>query len=46
MNPKEGRRYRHMVLGKGGSLDEMEVLRSFLGEDPSNEAFYTRLGIN
>jgi metallopeptidase MepB len=45
MNAKEGRRYRHGVLEKGGSQDEMEYLVAFLGRKPSTEAFYKELGI-
>lgn len=46
MNGKEGRRYRHMVLEKGGSQDEMETLKQFLGREPSTEAFYKELGLS
>jgi len=46
MNPKEGRRYRHMVLEKGGSQDEMETLKQFLGREPSTEPFYKELGLS
>jgi len=45
MNGKEGRRYRHMVLEKGGSQDEMETLKSFLGREPNGDAFYRELGL-
>lgn len=45
MNPKEGRRYRHGVLEKGGSQDEMVTLEEFLGRKPSTEAFYRELGL-
>ncbi|TAQ84965.1 hypothetical protein B7494_g6719 [Chlorociboria aeruginascens] len=45
MDPKEGRRYRHMVLEKGGSQDEMKTLVDFLGRPPSTEAFYRDLGL-
>ena len=45
MDPKEGRRYRHMVLEKGGSQDEMKTLEDFLGRKPSTEAFYKELGL-
>jgi metallopeptidase MepB len=45
MNPKEGRRYRHMVLEKGGSQPEMKTLEDFLGRKPSNEAFLRDLGL-
>lgn len=46
MNPKEGRRYRHTVLERGGSKEEMEILEEFLGRKPSTEAFYKELGIS
>jgi len=45
MNGKAGRRYRHMVLAKGGSQDEMLTLEQFLGRKPNSEAFYRELGI-
>ncbi len=45
MNSAEGRRYRHMVLEKGGSQDEMKTLTDFLGRKPSSEAFYEELGL-
>ena len=45
MNAKEGRRYRHTVLERGGSKEEMEILEEFLGRKPSTEAFYKELGI-
>lgn len=45
MNPKEGRRYRHTVLEKGGSQDEMKTLTEFLGREPKTDAFYRELGL-
>lgn len=45
MNAKEGRRYRHAVLEKGGSQDEMKTLTDFLGREPKTEAFYEELGL-
>ena len=45
MNPGEGRRYRHAVLEKGGSQDEMKSLEDFLGRKPSSDAFYRELGL-
>ncbi|WPG99434.1 Hypothetical protein R9X50_00224800 [Acrodontium crateriforme] len=45
MNGKEGRRYRHTVLERGGSQDEMQTLEDFLGRKPSTEAFYEELGV-
>lgn len=45
MNRAEGRRYRHTVLEKGGSQDEMKTLIDFLGREPKTDAFYEELGI-
>lgn len=45
MDGKEGRRYRHTVLERGGSQDEMKTLEDFLGRKPSTEAFYKELGV-
>ncbi|PHH59998.1 hypothetical protein CDD81_2202 [Ophiocordyceps australis] len=46
MNGKEGRRYRKTVLQYGGSRDEMQSLREFLGREPSTDAFYKELGLD
>lgn len=46
MNGKEGRRYRHTVLERGGSKEEMDILEEFLGRKPDTEAFYKELGIS
>jgi metallopeptidase MepB len=46
MNPKEGRRYRHTILEKGGSKDEMSILVDFLGREPRPDAFFEDLGIS
>ncbi|KAB5523997.1 hypothetical protein GE09DRAFT_1043450 [Coniochaeta sp. 2T2.1] len=40
-----GRRYRHIVLEKGGSQDEMETFVQFLGRKPSSDAYYRSLGL-
>jgi len=45
INASEGLRYRRMILEKGGSQDEMEMLSEFLGRQPSTEAFYRELGL-
>lgn len=46
MNAAEGRRYRHTVLERGGSQEEMRTLEDFLGRKPNTEAFYEELGIS
>lgn len=45
MDPQAGRRYRHQVLEKGGSQDEMKTLTDFLGREPKTDAFYKELGL-
>ncbi|EFX05615.1 metallopeptidase [Grosmannia clavigera kw1407] len=45
MDGVQGRRYRHTVLERGGSQDEMRTLEQFLGRKPSGDAFYEELGI-
>ncbi|KAF2019409.1 thimet oligopeptidase-like protein [Aaosphaeria arxii CBS 175.79] len=45
MNGKEGRKYRHAVLEKGGSKEEMSILEDFLGRKPNTDAFFKDLGI-
>ena len=46
MSADEGRRFRRMVLAKGGIQDEMEMMKEYLGRDPSMEAFCHELGIS
>lgn len=46
MNAVVGRKYRHSVLEKGGSREEMDSLVEFLGREPNPEAFYKELGIS
>lgn len=45
MNKEEGRRYREVVLSKGGAQDELSFLTEFLGREPNTDAFYKELGI-
>ncbi|KAF3920209.1 Saccharolysin [Arthrobotrys entomopaga] len=45
MNKEAGRRYRKVVLERGGSLDEMENLKEFLGREPNSDAFLEELGL-
>ncbi len=40
-----GEKYRKEILEVGGSRDEMESVKKFLGRTPSNKAFLEEIGI-
>jgi thimet oligopeptidase len=40
-----GRRYRETILERGGSVNGQQLVRDFLGREPSNEAFLRGLGL-
>lgn len=44
-SPKAGMYYREKVLAKGGTVDEMAMLRDYLGREPKMEAFLRHLGL-
>jgi thimet oligopeptidase len=46
LNPAIGRRYRETILESGSSKDEAELLRKFLGREPSTEGFLRSLGLS
>lgn len=39
MDSNLGRKFRHTILEKGGSQDEMKSIVRFLGREPSSDAF-------
>ena len=45
LNPEVGKRYRNIILGPGGARDPAELLREFLGRDPSDVPFLKSKGI-
>jgi Zn-dependent oligopeptidase len=46
VNPEVGAAYRRAILERGGTRDGGDLLRDFLGREPSNQAFLHRLGID
>lgn len=45
MSREAGKRYRERVLLPGGSIDAMDILKDFLGREPTNDAFLRQLGL-
>ena len=45
LNPEIGQKYVREVLNKGGSQDPNELLRTFLGREPTSDAFFEELGL-
>ncbi len=45
LNPEVGKDYREIILASGSEVDEMEMLRNFLGREPNDEAFVNSLGL-
>lgn len=45
LSPEAGMYYRKRILARGGSMDETEMLRDYLGRDPKTDAFYRHLGL-
>ncbi len=45
LNPETGRKFRDVVLSKGGTEDPMDLVRNFIGREPNNEALLKSLGL-
>uniref|UniRef100_A0A665UZY0 Peptidase M3A/M3B catalytic domain-containing protein n=1 Tax=Echeneis naucrates TaxID=173247 RepID=A0A665UZY0_ECHNA len=46
MNPKVGKEYRRVILEAGGSVDGIDMLKTFLGRVPCQDAFFQCKGLN
>ena len=44
LNSKTGRDYRRWILEKGSSIEEMDLVKGFLGRKPNNKAFLKAIG--
>jgi len=45
MNKKTGTDYKKWILEKGGSMEEIDLVKGFLGRAPNNKAFLEEIGI-
>ncbi len=45
LSPEVGRRYRREVLEPGGAAAAVDLLTSFLGREPSTDAFFRHIGL-
>lgn len=45
LDPTTGMEYRKKVLARGGSIDETEMMRDFLGRGPNMDAYLKSLGL-
>lgn len=45
LNPEVGKRYREIILSKGGTEEPIELVKQFLQREPNPEAFYRSLGL-
>ncbi|TKS84852.1 Thimet oligopeptidase [Collichthys lucidus] len=45
MNPKIGKEYRRAILETGGSVDGTDMLKTFLGRGPCQDAFFQCKGL-
>ncbi len=45
MNQETGRNYEKLFLERGSTIDEMEIVKEFLGREPNEEAFLKSIGL-
>lgn len=45
LSPETGKYYRDKILARGGTMDEMAMLKDYLGREPKMDAFLKHLGL-
>jgi len=45
LNPEAGAYYREKILSKGGTEDSLDLVKAYLGREPSMDAFLESLGL-
>ena len=45
LEPAAGLRYRKAILSRGGTVDELDMVRRYLGREPRTDAFLEHLGL-
>ncbi|MFN0136132.1 MAG: M3 family metallopeptidase [Phycisphaerae bacterium] len=46
LSPEAGMYYRKKILARGSTMDELEMVKDYLGREPNMEAFLKHLGLN
>ena len=46
LNPEAGMYYRKKILSRGGTVDELEMVRDYLGREPRMKPFLKHLGLD
>lgn len=46
LNPEAGMYYRKKILARGGTMDELDMVRDYLGREPNLDAFLKDLGMD
>jgi thimet oligopeptidase len=45
LDPKAGAMYREKILSRGGTMDAIDMIKDFLGREPSMDAYLEYLGL-
>ncbi len=46
LDPEAGKYYRQKILARGGTMDEIDMVRDYLGREPKMEPFLRHLGLD